>query len=428
MNEIVQYIFNFLTDFYFSGKDEGLFAYTSCEKYFGKYKIIIKKSDFFDKNVFLTEKSLPSLPLKTWEDIPLLFGEPTVEKRGETLILNADIIASSFFLLSRYEELINASRDEHGRFSAKNSLPFRANFLHRPIVDEYRKAFCNVLKNNGIYLPAGKPPGIEKIYLTHDVDCLAHYRNFRSFAGAILRLRNVKMAFKTFFGKIENDEWYSFPFLFEKDNSLNFNNLEKIAFILCGYDNEKFDKTNYDTKSKDFKQFVSLCAKNDVKIGLHASYTAGKHPNDVFLLSEKLKLEAALGSVVFYNRNHYLASREPCDLRKLIKAGISDDFTMSYADCAGFRLGTCKSVKWIDAENERLTPLTLHPLAAMDNSLSAEKYMNLPENEAFIYVKKLIDTTAKFNGELSLLWHNNSIAEPYHRKLYTQIIDYMKTI
>ncbi|MCL1867619.1 MAG: hypothetical protein FWF72_01540, partial [Paludibacter sp.] len=130
MTETIQYIFDFLTDFYFCGKNESFFAYTSDENEFEKYKIVIKKSDFFNKTVFLTKSSAPSFPLKMWENIPLLFGEPTVEKRGKTIILNADIIASSFFLLSRYEELINKTRDEHGRFSGKKSLPFRADFLH----------------------------------------------------------------------------------------------------------------------------------------------------------------------------------------------------------------------------------------------------------------------------------------------------------
>ncbi|MDR1652064.1 MAG: polysaccharide deacetylase family protein [Prevotellaceae bacterium] len=446
MNEIVQYIFNFLTDFHFSERNGNLFAYTSNHNDFGKYKIIIKKSDFFDNNIFLTQKSLPALPLTTWEGVPLLFGEPTVDRQGDTMALNADIIASSFFLLTRYEELINASRDEHGRFAAQNSLPFRAGFLHRPVVDEYGRALRNLLRNNGIKMPAEKPFGIEKIYLTHDVDCLAHYRNFRSLAGAILRRRNIKMAFETFFGKIENDEWYTFPFLFEKDSSLNFDNIEKTVFILKEYapknplkttfrrKREEYfaetgtdkDKSNFQFRTNDFQKFIALCQINDVKTGLHASYAAGENP--ALIAAEKLALERATGHAITCNRNHYLRSKEPRDFRKLIEAGISQDFTMTYAQCAGFRLGTAHNVRWIDAENLEVTPLTLHPLAVMDNSLSAEKYMNLSENDAFNYAKQLIDATAKFNGELSLLWHNTSVSENYHRNLYSKIISYLKKL
>jgi hypothetical protein len=426
MTEIIQYIFDFLTDFYFCKKNESLFGYTSNENEFEKYKIVIKKSDFFDKTVFLTKKSEPHLPLKMWENIPLLFGEPTVEKRGKTIVVNADIIASSFFLLSRYQELINKTRDEHGRFSGKNSLPFQADFLHRPIVDEYGYAFRKLLRTNGIQIPAEKSE-IAKIYLTHDADSLAHYKNLRSVAGAIFRRKEISTALKTFFGKIENDPFYTFPFLFEQNKRLKHNNLEQIVFALVGNKIEKNDGTRYDIFSKNFQHFVAFCDKNQVKIGLHSSYAARKNPE--FISEEKTALQKATARVITSNRNHYLCSNEPQYFENLIAAGITDDFTMSYADIAGFRLGTCRPVRWINPENQQLTSLILHPLTIMECTLSDERYMNLSENQAFDYAKILINNTAQNNGDLCLLWHNTSVAknsDNYHRNLYKKIINYLE--
>jgi hypothetical protein len=102
---------------------------------------------------------------------------------------------------------------------------------------------------------------------------------------------------------------------------------------------------------------------------------------------------------------------------------------MGFADIAGFRLGTCRAVRWIDTENQKLTSLVLHPLLIMDNTLSDERYMNLKVDEAFRYCKNLIDEVKKNNGELVLLWHNNSVEKnnkQYHRELYHKIIDYLK--
>ena len=99
--------------------------------------IQIVPSGFFDEDVYGTPKSLPILPLKEIEGVPLLFGEPEIERRGKRLIIYADIIASAYFLLTRYEEIVRREvRDQFGRFPGMESLPYRAGFIHRPIEAE----------------------------------------------------------------------------------------------------------------------------------------------------------------------------------------------------------------------------------------------------------------------------------------------------
>jgi len=46
---------------------------------------------------FILNFPAPNLPLKIWEETPILFGEPTVEIIGETKILHADLVASTYF-------------------------------------------------------------------------------------------------------------------------------------------------------------------------------------------------------------------------------------------------------------------------------------------------------------------------------------------
>jgi hypothetical protein len=95
-------------------------------------------------------------------------------------------------------------------------------------------------------------------------------------------------------------------------------------------------------------------------------------------------------------------------MENLIKAGLTDDYTMGYADVAGFRLGTSRAVRFIHPATKRLTPLTLHPLIIMDASLMEKKYMDLTYEEAVEYCNSLINNIKKVNGELTLLWHNTS--------------------
>ena len=87
-----------------------------------------------------------------------------------TLVLHADLIASTYFLISRYEEMVQPNkRDVHGRFPGKESLPYRAGFIDSPLVDEYGKLLRSQLRGTGCKVPESQQQ-IRKIYLTHDVD------------------------------------------------------------------------------------------------------------------------------------------------------------------------------------------------------------------------------------------------------------------
>ena len=79
MTDTFKYIIQFLLGEELSSDIVEQVGYTSDENEFGNYKLVIQPSGFFDKDVYATPASLPSLPLKIWEETPILFGEPTVE-------------------------------------------------------------------------------------------------------------------------------------------------------------------------------------------------------------------------------------------------------------------------------------------------------------------------------------------------------------
>lgn len=435
LSEITDYIIRFLLGSDSNETFSRLIGYTSDKEQFSKYKIVIIPSGFFNPEFYNTEKSLPQLPLTVWEGIPLLFGEPVTEKSDETVIIHADIIASSFFLMSRYEEIINRNiRDSHGRFPGTKSLPFRAGFLQQPVVDEYGRLLRKLLRETGLDISEPEEK-FSKIYLTHDVDQLAHYRNIRGIGGAVLRFfKNPAESLKaveSFAGGIINDPWFTFPWLFDLADKLKNKKpeekIENIVFIKTGGGELMTDKPRHDVRDRDFNTLFKLCEQHNVKIGLHPSYLAGMKPE--YIKNEKKVLDETISQNTIYTRNHFLMSREPEDMQTLIEAGLTDDFTMAYADITGFRLGTCRAVKWIDPVKLQLTSLTLHPLTIMDNTLSDERYMNLKTDEAFLFTKTMIDLVSKHNGELVLLWHNTSVEKnngQYHRDLYRWLINYLK--
>ncbi len=430
MNQTIYYIIRFLLGVDRAGAYSSLIGYTSDVRLFHKYKVVIVPSGFFQSSVYGTPESLPQLPLKEIEGVPLLFGTPKEECFEETWVIYADIIASSYFLPSRYEEIQKRDiRDKHGRFPGKESLPYKAGFIHRPIVEEYGKLLRHWLRKACVRIPEPQPE-LQKIWLTHDVDAPFFCRSLRNICRETLKGIGFRKALKLYQGPLEKDPYYTFPWMLEQDSLVKnrFGDRCHILFFLKAGGRHANDKPHYQVRSHDIQKLLHLFKKNKALLGLHSSYEAGIYPD--LIPEEKMRLEHDWKlENIHLNRHHYLASREPEDLTKLIKAGITDDFTMGYADVSGFRLGTCRPVKWINPMTRQLTSLTLHPLSVMDCTLSESQYMGLSPDEAYQYCAGLVREIRQHRGEIVWLWHNTSFAgteSDYHKKLYVRLLNLLK--
>lgn len=435
MEKIISYIINFLVGGEHAGTFGSLVGYTDDPRKFPQYKVVILPSPFFKENIYGKAESLPQLPLSMIEEVPLLFGTPEIEWHGETLVVHADIIASSYFLITRYEEIRRRNeRDIYGRFPGKSSLPYRAGFIHRPVVDEYGKLLRKWLRDTNVKI-AEPEQKIKKIWLTHDVDAPFYCRTLRNFLRVGIKKEGWRQALRYMMGPLMQDPYYTFPELLKLDKSLinavGEDRCETVFFFKASGSSRE-DRPKYNLQSKDMRRLLALCISEKASIGLHSSYDAGQKPS---LISSELELlKKASKHTLLYNRHHYLASCEPEDMDWLEKAGITDDFTMGYADVAGFRLGTSRPVHWINPENKRISSLLLHPLTIMECSLSESKYMNLNYDEALEYCQLLAEQVAQVNGELVLLWHNDLITqkrEPeisvdWQQKLFASFINTLK--
>jgi hypothetical protein len=437
VKEIIDYIIGFLIGVDLPTNNSIKIGYTDNFGEFDNYDVVIKASGFFNEGTYGKDNSFPTLPLKIWDEVPILYGEAFSEIIGNTVVLNADIVAGTYFLISRYEEMLRPKvRDVHGRFPGKESLPYKAGFIDRPIIEEWGFQFRSLLRENGFEIPE-PPKKIRKVYLTHDLDQLAHFRTIRGMLGGVIRgikrPKEGQKALKSFFGRVSDDPWYTFPFLFKLNNDLRTkigkDKCESIIFVRSMGMKYKEDKPFPNLLLPDYKYLLRYCKRKDVTIGLHASYECGVHPERV--LEEKIKLEKAIHNELTYNRNHFLNHREPADFQQLIDANILHDFSMGYADVAGFRLGTCRSVRFINPHYKTLTKLVLHPITIMDGTLSDKRYMYMNAHDAFQYCEQLIKNVATFNGDLVLLWHNTSVEvhpDFYHRKLYKDILNLLQDL
>lgn len=378
MKDIIDYIITWLC--YGNADAAKRVAYTADEKALKNHDVIIIPNGHLGVDLILPELKRP------------IVEEP---KKGKTII-RTDIVYATFFFTSRAEEIINSHRDEHGRFLAKYSVLGQRSRLQIPRLDEYARL---VLKQLHLPLPSF---GFNHIYLTHDIDAISQYRHLRGAIGGLLR-NEAKQVWKALWD-LHCDPLYTFPWIIQQDARIA--NAESIYFVkqTCG---RGYDYPQYCLWGRDWRHLKRVLLNAGAHLGLHSSYYGDLPKQRKYAL----------------HRSHYLRCSIE-QMQAIADAGYTDDFTMGFADQAGFRLQTTRAVRWINPKTMTLTPLTLHPLMIMDNTLSNSNYMNLTEDEADFLCERLMEKVQLHHGDLCLLWHNSNLTpDTYHQSLYEKIIN-----
>ena len=351
------------------------------------------------------EKVTPREDL-TWEGVPVLFGKEGMETHDGRIKINADLIASAAYVLGRGDELFgDCERDEHGRQIGKKSLLGRLGWTERPLVDEYRRILnhlTNKTNNENDF----------KVILTHDVDVLRRGGRIATF----MSLMDVR----------KSKHW-TFDWMRRLSEPLRLKMKEKceeIVFVKASYGlkQAKEDEPTYNLNGKDFCVLKNWCRKEGVRVGLHGSYLSGQETES--LIEEKKRLEEALCEKVTMQRNHFLRQLSPANLVALEKIGFEDDYTTGWADCVGFKIGTCRAVRRLDLVTMEVGSLRTHPLSIMDCTLTDEKYMGLTAEPAKDKAIEIAKVVKRYGGELILLWHNHTVGKgEAHREIYKRIVE-----
>lgn len=398
IQELVHYVLSFLL----YGNDAGadLVGYTSDPTEWERYRLVILPNGHLGNDWVYPDLENP---------------------RHEGKFIETDIVYNTAFFLSRAEELLNTERDEHGRFAARYSLLGEQNRLQIPLLDEYSRFLTKQLEHACaeaevaclVHLPE---EGFSRVWLTHDIDTIEQYRHWRGALGGLLRGQIRPMLAS--WHDIHNDPAYTFPWLTAQDQTVT-RRLEQaeVVYFVKQTQGRGYDYPQYSLHGHDWQQVQQLLKQTGARLGVHSSYYGACQTSHAASQS---------GIATTLHRSHYLR----CDIsrmQQLAAAGVTDDFTMGFADCAGFRLQTTRAARWINPKTWQVTNLTLHPLTAMDCTLSGRNYMNLNEDEAYYCCQRLIDKVRKNGGELCLLWHNsNPDGTPWHLNLYRQLLYYIR--
>lgn len=141
-------------------------------------------SSYPENYSYLNENNIPSSityidksknPFISENNLPLIFGTDSIEIKENFINSGADIFASSFFMLTRWEEYVKKIRDQHERFPATASLALKHEFLKRPIVDEYTELLWNML--SFLEIKQKRKKRSFRAIITHDVDFPLQWRS-----------------------------------------------------------------------------------------------------------------------------------------------------------------------------------------------------------------------------------------------------------
>ena len=343
---------------------------------------------------------------------------------NDNSILPFDVLAASFYIITRYEEYLPHVSDQYNRFQPQDSILYKMETFETPIINIWAKELGEIIKS--------KYPDIQlkkktfKFIPTYDIDAAWAYRNkglFRTTAAflrdaLVFNTDEIKRRYEVLTKK-KIDPFDTFDYQIELQKELK---LKPLYFILCG-DYNTNDK-NISIRNKEFQELIKHIGDYAL-VGIHPSFSSYLQ-KDV-IKDEIKRLSEVLNRDVTMSRQHFLRLSLPKSYQILNELDITDDYTMGYASQAGFRAGYADTFAFFDLENDTKTKLNIHPFALMDGTM--RDYLDLDVHESFDKAKKLIDEVKKVNGTFILLWHNETLSGEKRWEgwitLYRKILDYV---
>ncbi len=326
---------------------------------------------------------------------------------------NFDIFAASFYLISRYEEYLPYQKDMYGRYAHENSIAYKNNFLHLPLINIWAKKFRCMMSDlrsemldtshlkshisnqtSNIQHPTSFIP-------TYDIDIAYSYKQkgFLRNVGGFLKSPSTERI-KVLLG-LQKDPFDSYHWMDELH--LQFH-LQPIYFFLLADKNGPYDKNILPTK-KILRKLV-LDHSKKYKTGIHPSWQSG---DDFNLLNSEIKCFKNLIHIPDHqpicSRQHYIRFTIPAGYRRLIDAGIQEDYSMGYGSINGFRASVANPFYWYDLEKEEQTSLKIYPFCFMEaNSFYEQKFK---PKQAYEELTHYYNICKQNNGIMISIFHNH---------------------
>lgn len=386
---------------------------------------------FEESEGYLHRKNIPNKATYTETDfsseadVPVIFGDQNFKINENDITCGIDIFASSFFLLSRWEEYVITEKNENGNFPSEESFLQRNKIQHRPIVNEYVELLWNMLVHLG--LKENRRPLKYTVKLTHDIDLIARYDNstkyIKALAGDLILRKNPGLWLKTTsdYFKIKNEEindpYDTFDFLMDVSEQ---NGLTSHFYFIPGLPSET--DFRYHINDKRVIRAIDKIKERNHKIGIHPSFSSFKNKEQLDIEIARLEKHH---SPITEGRQHYLKFSNPETWQDWEDTGLKYDSTIGYENRLGFRAGVCYEYPVFNILSRKKLNLIEQPLIFMESAVYDRRNIS----EVFTSeLQSLVQTVKKYNGNFVFLWHNSNINTYEWRKAGANYPEIVKSL
>ncbi len=364
--------------------------------------------------------------------LPVLFGKPDIEFGEKKIKFGFDVLGMSFFMLSRYEEMVCGERDNHERFPATASIAHKAGFLDRPIVDEYVELLWAAIQRLW--------PGVKRkhrqaeVVVTCDVDSpfdnaiSSPLRFARALAGDLISRRNIsapitriRNVFASRQGIYDFDPNYCFDWYMSACEKAG----RRVAFYFISDSSSRYDGCYRVDEPRMLKLMASIADRGH-ELGVHGSYNSFRDKRQIMHERQCMVSackQAKVEDIIKGNRQHYL--RWDCRYTPdyLDAAGYDYDTSGSFADMPGFRYGTSKTFSMWSWQRNGSLRIKQQPLTLMECSVIAGRYMGMGYSPKSLELMLDLKRKAlRFGGNFVLLWHNSHLSTQKDKAFFQEII------
>lgn len=409
-------------DFSITTSEDDFLGYGGARLCYGQRRLgdslFIKSCDLLMQTSIVEQEPRPFCKDGLWRLFPVY---------GSDLDFDFDMLAATFYMVSRYEEYLPYREDEHGRFTPQDSIAGKAGFLHLPVVDQWACLLRDTITAR--YPDTNPPQRTYEFVQTVDIDaawCYLHKGLFRTITG-ILRdafwrhdWTEVRRRCRVLLGR-ENDPFDTFDYIIGLSGRSHSSNLMFFS-LMADYDQYDKPASYLNVHHRELLQHVD----DHANMGIHPGYHSLENPK---AMDEEIRrLQDILHRPIVRARFHFLRLRLPESYRMLVHAGIQHDYTMGYADTIGFRAGISSPYPFYDLERDLESQLIVHPFCVMDSTL--QKYMKLTPDEAVDQYRTLIGELRQVGGTFCCIVHNQNLGEIFGwqgwRRVYEQMLEMAK--